>query len=151
MASKLSAAWVATFSGVAVVVAGGAEESVIPAVIGGQRIGTYFHAHPSRASARRLWIAFAQPPKGTVIVDTGARNAVVADKRSLLPVGVVEIRGTFDAGDTVDIAERSGGPFARGLIRYGSEELKMARGKSTTELAGREVIHRDELVVLEGD
>lgn len=169
MASKLAAAWVATFSGVAVVVAGGddgsasgaagaggstpggAAESVIPAAVAGQKIGTYFHPHPTRASARRLWIAFAQPPKGTIVVDHGARRAVVTEKRSLLPVGVVEVRGRFDAGDTVDIAEREEQPFGRGLVRYGSEELDAARGRPTAELAGREVIHRDQLVILEGN
>jgi glutamate 5-kinase len=151
MASKLAAAWVATFSGVGVVVAGGAEESVVPAVVRGQAVGTYFHPHPTRASARRLWIAFAQPPKGTVVVDHGARRAVVRDKRSLLPVGVVEIRGRFEAGDTVDIVEAEGAPFGRGLVRYGSDELEAARGRPTAELAGREVIHRDQLVVLEDD
>ena len=151
MASKLSAAWVATFSGVGVVVAGGAEEAVIPAVIRGEKTGTYFHPHATRASARRLWIAFGQPPKGTVVVDGGARRAVVEDKRSLLPVGVIDVRGRFEAGDTVDIAEADAAPFGRGLVRYGSEELENARGRPTAELAGREVIHRDQLVVLEGD
>jgi glutamate 5-kinase len=149
MASKLSAAWVATFSGVGVVVAGGSGETTIPAVVAGERVGTYFHPHPTRETARRLWIAFAQPPKGTVVVDHGARNAVVRDRRSLLPVGVVEVRGHFASGDTVDVAEREGVAFARGLVRYASEELDAARGRSTAELAGREVIHRDQLVVLE--
>jgi glutamate 5-kinase len=151
MASKLSAAWVATFSGVGVVVAGGSGDETIPAVTRGERIGTYFHPHAKRDTARKLWIAFGQPPKGTIVVDPGARNAVVRDKRSLLPVGVVEVRGRFAAGDTVDIAERDGTAFARGLVRYASEELDAARGRSTAELAGREVIHRDQLVVLEDD
>jgi glutamate 5-kinase len=112
-------------------------------------MGTYFHPHPNKASARRLWIAFARPPSGTVVVDAGAKKAVVEDKRSLLPVGVIEVRGRFASGDIVDIAEREGEAFARGLIRYDSEELEAARGRSTVELAGREVIHRDQLVVLE--
>ena len=151
MASKLAAAWVATFSGVGVVVAGGTGAATIPAVMRGERIGTYFHPHQTRETARRLWIAFGQPPKGTVVVDHGARNAIVRDKRSLLPVGVVEVRGRFIAGETVDVAERDGASFARGLVRYASDELDAARGRSTAELAGREVIHRDQLVVLEDD
>ena len=149
MASKLSAAWVATFSGVGVVVASAAEPDVLSRVTKGDPTGTYFHPRSERASARRLWIAFARPPRGTIVVDGGAKKAVVDDKRSLLPVGVVEVRGTFDAGDIVDVAEREGAVFARGLIRYGSEELGSARGRSTTEFAGREVIHRDQLVILE--
>jgi glutamate 5-kinase len=67
----------------------------------------------------------------------------------LLPVGVVEVRGRFSAGDIVDVVEQDGAVFARGLIRYDSAELEAARGRSTAELAGREVIHRDQLVILE--
>jgi glutamate 5-kinase len=150
MASKIAAAWVATFSGVGVVVAGAAEDDVLQRAVAGERIGTFFHPNPHKASARRLWIAFAQPPKGTIVVDDGARNAIVEAKRSLLPVGVVEIRGRFASGDAVDVATTNGGLVARGLVRYDSDELESARGRSTTELAGREVIHRDQLVILEG-
>ena len=149
MASKIAAAWVATFSGVGVVVAHAAEPDVIARAAAGERVGTYFHAHPHRASARRLWIAFAQPPKGTVVVDPGARKAVVDAKRSLLPVGVVDVKGTFESGDTVDVAENGGSVFARGLVRYGSAELVEAQGRPSAELAGREVIHRDQLVILD--
>ncbi|HEX2050344.1 MAG TPA: glutamate 5-kinase [Actinomycetota bacterium] len=150
MASKLAAAWVATFSGVGVVVAGAAEGGVVERVARGERTGTYFHPQPRRASARRLWIAFAQPPRGAVVVDDGARRAVVEGKKSLLPAGVVEVRGRFSAGDAVDVVDGDGTVFARGLVRYGTEELAAARGRPTSELAGREVIHRDQLVVLGG-
>ncbi len=149
MASKLAAAWVATFSGVGVVVANAADEDVLARIAAGAKVGTYFHPRPHRASARRLWIAFAQPPRGTVVVDAGARRAVVDAKRSLLPVGVTEVRGRFESGDVVDVSDSQGLVFARGLVRYGSTELDEARGRPTAELAGREVIHRDQLVVLE--
>ena len=148
MASKIAAAWVATFSGVGVVVASSKDMS-LQNIVGDQPIGTYFHPHPSNASARRLWIAFAQPPKGSVIVDDGARDALVHSDRSLLPVGVVDVEGDFAAGDTVDVKDPNKGIFARGLVRYDAKELLEARGRSTTELAGREVIHKDELVILE--
>ena len=149
MASKIAAAWVATFSGVGVVVAS-AEEATLDRLIAGDRVGTYFHPHPTRASARRLWIAFAQPPKGTIVVDEGARKAMVTSNRSLLAVGVVDVQGAFTSGATVDVMEAGADVFARGLVRYDSTELISARGKPTVELAGREVIHRDELVILEG-
>ncbi|MGH2694208.1 MAG: glutamate 5-kinase [Actinomycetota bacterium] len=149
MASKIAAAWVATFSGVGVVVADSSEPEVVVRAVHGERVGTFFHPRPHRASARRLWIAFAQPPRGTVVVDDGAHRAVVEGKRSLLPVGVVQVRGRFESGDTVDVASDSGAVFARGLVRYSSEELAQARGRPTAELQGREVIHRDQLVVLE--
>jgi glutamate 5-kinase len=149
MASKISAAWVATFSGVGVIVADAREPDVIDRCLTGESVGTYFHPHPQRASAHRLWIAFAQPPKGGVVVDWGAKRAVVEGKRSLLPVGVVAVQGRFEARDTVDVVDQNGAVFARGLVRYASNELDEARGRSTAELAGREVIHRDQLVVLE--
>jgi glutamate 5-kinase len=154
MASKIAAAWVATFSGAAVVVANASERGVFDAVAEGRRVGTYFHPQSRRASAHRLWIAFAQPPRGTVLVDAGARRAIVAGKRSLLPAGVVGLTGRFSSGDTVDVAcanEVTGADdlVARGLVRYSAEELLAARGRSTAELGGREVIHRDQLMVLE--
>ena len=149
MASKLAAAWVATFSGVGVVVAHASEDNVLQKVVAGEGVGTFFVPRPHRASARRLWIAFGQPPKGTVLVDAGARRAVVEGKRSLLPVGVVDVRGKFEEGATVDVAAPDGAVFARGLVRYSASELSDARGRSTAELAGREVIHRDQLVILE--
>ncbi len=149
MASKLAAAWVATFSGVGVVVANSAAPDVVTRCCAGEEIGTFFFPHDRKASARRLWIAFGQPPRGTVTVDEGARKAVVEGKRSLLPAGVTGVQGTFDSGDVVDVSVSGGRPFARGLVRYGSEELVAAQGRSTAELAHGEVIHRDQLIVLE--
>ena len=149
MASKVAAAWVATFSGVGVVVAGAFEPDIVGRATRGERAGTYFHPHPRRVSARRLWIAFGQPPRGAVVVDEGAKSAVVRDGRSLLAVGVVDVKGSFGPGDTVDLALVDDGVFARGLVRFSSEELDSAKGRRTGELAGREVIHRDHLIVLE--
>lgn len=149
MASKLAAAWVATFSGVGVVVASASEPDIVERVARGESLGTYFHPRPHRASARRLWIAFGTPPRGTVMVDAGARRAVMEDKRSLLAVGVIDVKGDFEAGDTVDVSAEGSGVFARGLVRYGSRDLAAARGRSTAELPAGEVIHRDQLVVLE--
>ncbi len=148
MASKIAAAWVATFSGAGVVVAHAGEDDVLGRVCRGERVGTYFHPHPHSASARRLWIAFGQPPKGTVLVDDGARDAIVGGKRSLLAVGVTGVRGAFDAGDTVDVATDRGAVFARGLVRLGAHELEAARGRDG--VTGM-VIHRDQLVILEDE
>ena len=148
MASKLTAAWVATFSGVGVVVADARAPGVLQSILRGDKVGTYFHPRRQRGSARRLWIAFAQPPRGTVTVDAGARKALVSNKRSLLPVGVTAVSGSFEAGDSVDVADPVGEVFARGLVRYGARELEEVRGRPSAEVAGREVIHRDQLVVL---
>ena len=149
MASKVAAAWVATFSGVAVVVGDASDPEALVKVASGERVGTYFHPHKRKVSARRLWIAFGQPPKGTVVVDGGARRAVAAENRSLLAVGVVDVRGKFVPGDTVDLAVEDGGVFARGLVRFASDELASVKGRKTVELAGREVVHKDHLIILE--
>lgn len=150
MASKIAAAWVATFSGVGVVVANADEKDVAVRIARGEALGTFFHPRPGpKASARRLWIAFGQPPRGTVTVDPGARDAVIRAKRSLLAVGVTRVEGSFQAGDAVDVQDSERRIFARGLVRYSSSELQAAQGRSTTELAQGEVIHRDQLVVLE--
>jgi len=149
MASKVAAAWVATFSGVGVVVAGAFEPDIVGRATRGESAGTYFHPHPRRVSARRLWIAFAQPPRGTVVVDEGAKRAVVSQGRSLLAVGVVEVSGSFAPGDTVDLSTGSERVFARGLVRLSSEDLDSVKGRRTGEVAGKEVIHRDHLIVLE--
>lgn len=149
MTSKIAAAWVATFSGVAVVIADATEPDVLGRIARGEALGTYFHPRPKRESARRLWIAFGRPPTGTIEVDDGARKALVEDKRSLLPVGVTAVAGEFAAGDAVDVADRSGAVFARGLVRFSAPELREARGRSTAGVEGGEVIHRDQLVVLE--
>jgi glutamate 5-kinase len=151
MASKIAAAWVASFSGVGVVVARASEPNVIERIASGEDLGSYFYPRHVRLSARKLWIAFGQPANGTLTVDDGARLAVVEGKRSLLPVGVTGLSGEFAAGDTVDVATPDGTVFARGLVRFGAEELEAARGRRSAEVAGREVIHRDQLVVLEHD
>jgi glutamate 5-kinase len=82
-------------------------------------------------------------------VDDGAKRAVASENRSLLAVGVVDVKGSFKPGDTVDLATPDREVFARGLIRFSSEELEAAKGRRTGDLAGREVIHRDHLIVLE--
>lgn len=148
MASKIAAAWVATFSGVGVIVGDASEEQVVGRAIAGREIGTFFHPHPTRLSARRLWIAFGQPPEGTVFVDDGARLAMVDAQRSLLAVGVTGSSGTFSDGSVVDIAGADKQVFARGLVRYSSDELGSAMGRASRELGGREVVHRDQLVIL---
>jgi glutamate 5-kinase len=122
MASKLEAAKVATFAGAAVVVAPGVESAALDRIIAGDEIGTYFRPREKAASARRLWIAFGRPPCGTVV------------------------NGAFSAGDTVDVAAIEGSVFARGLVRYGSDQLQTSLGQG-----GPEVIHRDHLVVLVED
>jgi glutamate 5-kinase len=152
MASKLAAAKIAAWSGVAVVIAGaGRPDVLVDAVAGSPGVGTVVRPRSGRLPARKLWIAFAVNASGTVVVDDGARNALVAGGRSLLPAGVVGVTGTFDAEDAVEIAGVDGAVFAKGLVRHPSVTIAAWAGRQTSELPAEmspEVVHRDDLVVL---
>ncbi len=153
MASKLAAAKMAAWSGVRVVIAAAARPGVLAAAVAGDPgVGTVVRAHDRRLSARKLWIAFAVGASGTVVVDDGARAALVERNRSLLPAGVVSVEGVFDADDAVEIADVSGRVLAKGLVRHSSARVREWAGRRTAELpadVAHEVVHRDDLVVLE--
>jgi glutamate 5-kinase len=152
MASKLAAAKIAAWSGVRVVIAAAARPGVLAAAVAGETgVGTVVHPEDRRLPARKLWIAFAVGAEGTVVVDEGARRALVSHGRSLLPAGVVAVQGEFEAEDAVEIAGPDGAVFAKGLVRHGSARLAEWAGKRTSELPAEvapEAVHRDDLVVL---
>ncbi|HET7487631.1 MAG TPA: glutamate 5-kinase [Acidimicrobiales bacterium] len=152
MASKLAAAKIASWSGVRAVIAAADRPGVLAdAVAGVPGVGTVVRAHDRRLPARKLWIAFAIGSTGTVLVDDGARAALVERNTSLLPAGVVGVEGAFDADDAVEIADRSGRVFAKGLVRHPSERVAEWGGRRTADLPPdlpHEVVHRDDLVVL---
>lgn len=153
MASKLAAARIASWSGVRTVIARSSSPDVLPLAVADGRVGTTFEPHERRLTARKLWIAFAASVAGTVVVDDGARRALEDRPTSLLPAGVVDVRGHFGEGQTVDVADRSGAVFARGMAFIDSDRLRLVAGRHTSELpAGtvHEVVHRDDLVVLTG-
>jgi glutamate 5-kinase len=151
MATKLAAAKIAAWSGVRAVIAAADAPDVVTGAIAGRPVGTAFPARAERLSSRKLWIAFALGASGRIVVDDGARRALCADHRSLLPAGVREVEGSFDADDAVEIVDVTGTPFAKGLVRYPSQILRDVAGRRTAELADglpHEVVHRDDLVVL---
>jgi len=114
-------------------------------------VGTMVRPHDRRLSARKLWIAFAVQASGTVVVDEGARRAVVERKSSLLPAGVVEVTGVFDADAAVEICDAAGRVFAKGLVRLSADGLRQVAGRRTGDLpesVPHEVVHRDDLVTL---
>lgn len=152
MASKLAAAKMASWSGVEVVIADATRPHVLDEAISGvSGVGTRFRARPRRLPARKLWIAFALAPAGRLAVDDGARRALVEGDASLLPAGVVAVAGNFEADEAVEIAGSDGEVFAKGLVRQPSIMLAQWAGRQTSELPGgvpREVVHRDDLVVL---
>ncbi|MGH2718201.1 MAG: glutamate 5-kinase [Actinomycetota bacterium] len=144
MASKIEAARIASLSGVAAVIAAGDRPRVLHDACAGAVVGTYFPARKPRQSARKLWIAWAPAARGRLIVDEGASHAVAQGNKSLLAAGVCGVEGTFSAGDAVDVVGPAGAVVAKGLVAFDSTLLAEIIGSK----GGREVIHRDQLVVL---
>ncbi len=151
MASKVEAARRATLSGAHVVVADARRPDVIESILAGEDIGTLFVGSARRLSAKKSWIAFTLRPRGALVLDAGAARAVRADGRSVLPVGVLGVRGDFRAGDAVRIVGPDGEEIARGLARCAAEDAARVAGKGGKELGGdaatKVLVHRDDLVV----
>jgi glutamate 5-kinase len=152
MASKLAAAKIAAWSGVRAVIAQADRPNVlVDAVSGVNGVGTVVVPRNRRLGARKLWIAFAVGSSGTVFVDDGARNALRERGVSLLPAGVVGVKGSFEADEAVEIAGTDGQVFAKGLCRIDAAGLREIAGSQTGQLpegVPHEVVHRDDLVVL---
>jgi glutamate 5-kinase len=151
MASKLTAARMASWSGVRSVIARAARPGVLAGAVSDELVGTTFQAHAKALSARKLWIAFASEVMGTIEVDAGAQRALTERPNSLLPAGAVAVRGAFAEGDTVDLVGPGGVPFARGLAAIDAGILRTVLGRQTRDLPNgipHEVVHRDDLVVL---
>jgi glutamate 5-kinase len=152
--SKLDAANKACHSGASVVIASAARANVIGDVLSGADVGTLV---PRRTAlrARQHWIAYTLRPRGTVLVDAGAEKALRGGKSSLLPVGVVGVRGEFNAGDAVKLVNLNGDEIGRGLTRLGALDVSRAAGKPLAELSvtfGDDaselvVVHKDDLVL----
>lgn len=153
MASKLAAARIASWSGVRTVIARASAPEALVRAVDADAIGTTFAAHERRLPARKLWIAFASRIAGSIIVDDGARRALVERPTSLLPAGVMDVIGAFDQDATVDVVDTDGCVFARGMVSLDSDRLRNIAGRQTRDLPtglAHEVIHRDDLVVLPG-
>jgi len=153
MASKLVAAKIAAWSGVRAVIADAREPGVLRAALEGHAIGTVVQPRAQRLSSRKLWIAFARGSAGRVVVDDGARRALLEGGRSLLPAGVKDVLGEFERDAAVEVVDPAGRVFAKGLTRLDSPTLRAVAGRRTGDLPDgvpHEVIHRDDLVILPG-
>ena len=154
MASKLEAARQATAAGENVIIAGGRTPGVLAKIIAGQVVGTLVLAQGPTVTARKRWIGFSVQPRGSLVLDAGARRAVEHQGRSLLPIGVVKVTGSFNKGDVVSLDCPDGEEFARGLSNYSSDDIRRVRGLKTDEIAEvlghcpyTEIIHRDNMMV----
>ena len=157
MEKKLEAAQMVVDCGIPLIIADGMEEDVFIQVLAGAEVGTLFVARGAPPS-RKLWLATALEPSGALLIDKGACRALRnRDGSSLLPVGVVGVKGSFQAGDLVQVMDERGEEVARGLVNYSSEEVAAIRGHHSGEIerilghvGDDEVIHRDNLVVTGG-
>jgi glutamate 5-kinase len=153
MASKVEAARRAMLAGASVVVADARDAGTVSAILSGADVGTLFLPHPQRIQARKHWIAFTLRPRGAIILDHGAVAAVVERGRSVLPVGVLGVRGQFGPGDAVTLVGPDGREIGRGLARLGASDTAAIAGKKSEDLValrGDEdivVVHRDDLVL----
>ena len=152
MASKLAAAKIAAWSGVRAVIAGASEPGVVRrALTDGESVGTVVQPRSQRLSSRKLWIAFALGASGRVVVDDGARSALVSGGKSLLPAGVRGVEGSFDREDAVEVVDGQGRVFAKGLAGMDAATLRRVAGRRTADLpegVPHEAVHRDDLVLL---
>jgi glutamate 5-kinase len=151
MATKLQAARIATASGIPVVLAAAAR---VADALAGEPVGTLFRSTGKRRSRKLMWLAYASVSQGELVLDAGAVRALTERKASLLPAGIVEVRGSFRAGDPVRLVSEAGTLVARGLVGYDSIDLPGIIGRSTRDLVAergagydREVVHRDDLIV----
>jgi glutamate 5-kinase len=156
MITKVKAARRLAAQGVTTALLSGRRPRALASLLAGDQVGTVFARDAERLTGRKGWLAAAARGKGVILVDAGARRALVDGGRSLLPSGVRAVEGQFGIGDPVDIAVDAARPFARGLAGYAADEVRRIAGLKTSEITRAlgykyldEVVHRDDLVVLE--
>ncbi|MDH3973252.1 MAG: glutamate 5-kinase [Deltaproteobacteria bacterium] len=154
MLTKTEAARKSATFGVPSLIANGEKKGVLLDIFNGGGSGTFFIPREERIKGKKKWIAYNINVSGTLLIDSGAKKALVAGK-SLLPSGVKSVKGDFSFGDLVSISEEGGGEFARGLVQFDSDDLEKMKGLKSSEIVAilgkkdyDEVIHRDDMVIL---
>lgn len=155
MLTKMSAARMATNSGIVMVIASGSRDDVVQSVLSGRAVGTLFPPRQNRLQFRKRWLAFGARIKGRLTVDKGCATALLKTGSSLLAAGVKRVEGSFEQGNTISIVNEDGWEIARGLANYNSDDAENIKGAHTHEIAGilghkpyDEVVHRDNMVLL---
>ena len=152
MRSKVLAAEMATAAGIPTVIASGLNPGTIVDAASGTKVGTRFQAREERYSSFKLWLKYAKPARGRVLVDAGAARALREGGTSLLPVGIVEVLGTFEAGDAIEVAHDAEA-IGKGICNYSAVELRRVQGLQSAAVrelmprASEEAIHRDYFVL----
>lgn len=155
MVTKVRAARTAARSGTPTVIAGGIEENVLKRIAAGEEIGTLLLPSRKPTAARKRWLAGHLQVAGKLVLDEGARQVLIQSGRSLLAIGITTVKGDFRRGEVVACVTESGEEFARGLVNFNADELRLIKGKPSREIGEilgyldyEEVIHRDNLVLL---
>jgi glutamate 5-kinase len=152
MRSKAAAAEMAGAAGIESVICDGTAEGTLLAAAGGEGVGTRFRPHRERGSSFKLWLRYAKPSHGTVAVDEGAARVLRESGSSLLPVGITEVAGEFEAGDAVEVVS-NGAVVGKGIVNYSAAEMRRIKGMKTDEVravlprATEEAVHRDYFVL----
>tara|TARA_Y100001936_G_scaffold173255_1_gene169728 strand:- start:3784 stop:4938 length:1155 start_codon:yes stop_codon:yes gene_type:complete len=154
MYTKVLAAKKTMSFGIPTLVVNGLDRKVLEKIFSGKDVGTLFWSGKGKIRNRKHWIAHTLKPAGTVVVDAGAKKALVERGKSLLPAGLIKIKGKFEFGKAVMISDEAGKEIGRGLVNYSSSDLQQIKGmktsaikKSIGESFYEEVIHRDDLVI----
>jgi glutamate 5-kinase len=155
MHTKVLAAKQTMSFGIPTLIVNGFDSNISDKIFKGESIGTLFWAGHDKIKKRKHWIAYTLKPSGKITVDLGAGKAILARGKSLLPTGVIKVEGKFEFGNTVRVVDETGTEIARGLVNYNFRDLKRIMGMKTGavrkifgESFYKEVIHRDDLVVL---
>ncbi len=156
MMTKVLAAKKTMHFGIPTLLANGLDGKVMDKVFAGEAVGTLFWSGKEKIRNRKHWIAHTLKPSGMLTVDAGARKALLEGRKSLLPAGVVRVEGAFEFGNAVSIQDDAGAEIGRGLVNYNTADLKQICGLKTMEVRKLfprnfypEVIHRDDLVILD--
>jgi glutamate 5-kinase len=155
MITKIEAAKLATSCGIKVIIADGRVPDIAIRLARGEALGTHFQPHTSKLESRQRWLLSGLATRGTVVVDAGATEALLKQKRSLLPTGIKEVSGDFERGDIVNICDASGKQLGSGITNYSRQDIEAIKGKHSSEIVGRlgydygaEVVHRNNLVMI---
>jgi len=152
MRSKVAAAGMAGAAGIAAVICDGTADGTLAAAAAGEPTGTRFTPHPERASSFKLWLRYAKPSHGRLRVDGGAARVLRESGSSLLPVGITEVEGEFEAGDAVEVTG-DGQTIGKGIVNYSAGELRQIKGLRSDKVrelmphASEEAVHRDYFVL----
>lgn len=158
MITKIKAAKVCNDFGCDMAIVNGNQQNILVDLMEGKDVGTYFSGAAGRTlNSRQHWIMYRSMPKGSIVVDDGARLALINNHTSLLPKGIIDVKGNFLISQIVDIIDRNDILLARGMVNYSSDEIKLIKGLNTSEIKNvlhykdyDEVVHANNLVLVEG-